>query len=524
MILTGCLQASTLSLCLLCFANSPYRHNAVHAFMTTTAPSRVPRRSTKEFVKKQTTVASKESSFQPITSVCSIIDPHNTGGINEDGNRGEASVGDESTRSSSNNFRHPLPSSLLITNDADDNNAIILPTTSVGGVAGEVWKARSLLIVAAALYGTNFSFVKLLGETLPVGVSLSIRFALAALVTLPWLFEGEIIFDDEILGGGINLDIVTATWLGFEVGLWNSIGYVAQAVGLETTPASKSAFICSLAVVVVPLLNFFFAEGKKIETRQWIGAILAVAGVGVLELSGGDGVATATTTAGSFLSLSRGDLLSLVQPFAFGIGFWKIENALQRYPTEARRLTAAQLLAVFMASLCYGLSATDSATLASIDWSAIVTSPMVLFSLFWTGVITTALTIYMENKAMETLSATEATVIFATEPLWGTAFAATVMGEQLGLNSVIGAAFIMTACFYSNLGKDGITRAATQFNNNARQVPARLQNQGALFATSVTASWASWNVAMANAVDTLPDDTLDALEKMAGDVFDNLPW
>jgi len=249
-----------------------------------------------------------------------------------------------------------------------------------------------------------------------------------------------------------------------------------------------------------------------------------VAGVGVLELSGGDGVATATTTAGSFLSLSRGDLLSLVQPFAFGIGFWKIENALQRYPTEARRLTAAQLLAVFMASLCYGLSATDSATLASIDWSAIVTSPMVLFSLFWTGVITTALTIYMENKAMETLSATEATVIFATEPLWGTAFAATVMGEQLGLNSVIGAAFIMTACFYSNLGKDGITRAATQFNNNARQVPARLQNQGALFATSVTASWASWNVAMANAVDTLPDDTLDALEKMAGDVFDNLPW
>merc|ERR1711865_49035 len=107
--------------------------------------------------------------------------------------------------------------------------------------------------------------------------------------------------------------------------------------------------------------------------------------------------------------------------------------------------------------------------------------------------------------AMETLSATEATVIFATEPLWG-------------------AAFIMTACFYSNLGKDGITRAATQFNNNARQVPARLQNQGALFATSVTASWASWNVAMANAVDTLPDDTLDALEKMAGDVFDNLPW
>merc|ERR1740139_1698000 len=150
-----------------------------------------------------------------------------------------------------------------------------------------VWKARALLIGAAALYGTNFSLVKLLGDTMPEGVSLTLRFALASAVTLPWLF-------DE---GGIqlpNADVLMATWLGFEVGLWNSIGYVAQAVGLETTAASKSAFICSLAVVVVPLLDFF--TGKRIETRQWVGAFLAVIGVAFLELTGTAGGGTTPGT------------------------------------------------------------------------------------------------------------------------------------------------------------------------------------------------------------------------------------
>merc|ERR1711865_1297917 len=358
-----------------------------------------------------------------------------------------------------------------------------------------------LLIVAAALYGTNFSFVKLLGETLPVGVSLSIRFALAALVTLPWLFEGEIIFDDEILGGGINLDIVTATWLGFEVGLWNSIGYVAQAVGLETTPASKSAFICSLAVVVVPLLDFF--TGKRIETRQWVGAFLAVVGVAFLELGG--------VGAGDALMLSKGDLLSLVQPVAFGIGFWKTEKALQRYPSQARRLTAAQLLAIFTASVCYGLSAIGPSTLQTYPWA---------------GCITTAFTIFLENKAMETLSAAEATVIFATEPIWGTAFATVVMSEQLGFNSAIGAAIILSACFYSNLGMEGLTGVARGINEKASEVPGKIQHQWVSFAGSVAASWASWDVAMASAADSWPDiDAIDdTISGIVTDILDNLPF
>lgn len=96
----------------------------------------------------------------------------------------------------------------------------------------EIWNARLLLIGAAALYGTNFSFVKLLGDIMPVGVSSTLRFGLAALATLPWLLQKG----DENEDTDVSFNAALA---GFEVGLWNSVGYIAQAVGLGTTDASK---------------------------------------------------------------------------------------------------------------------------------------------------------------------------------------------------------------------------------------------------------------------------------------------
>ena len=127
---------------------------------------------------------------------------------------------------------------------------------------------------------------------------------------------------------------------------------------------------------------------------------------------------------------------------------------------------------------------------------------------------------------METLSAAEATVIFATEPLWGTAFATAVMSEQLGANAAIGAAFIMSACFYSNLGMGGLTGVARGINEKANNVPGKVQHQWVSFAGSVAASWASWNVAMASAAESLPNMEMidDTLNGIVTDVLDNFPW
>jgi drug/metabolite transporter (DMT)-like permease len=413
-----------------------------------------------------------------------------------------------------------LSSSSSSNSISDDNGGGVVVVVNVDVVdpvedekTAAIWRARWLLVAAAALYGTNFSVVKLLGDEMPVSISSSLRFGLATFATLPWLLDGFLpIFpgknknnnnkdNDNINNSNSNSNSqqleginkintstiisninhnaifdnsrVMATLWGLEVGMWNSFGYVAQAVGLETTLASKSAFLCSMAVVIVPLLDWM--AGKKLIPRQWIGAMVALVGVAFLELGGaGAGVSDTGVAVSGFSALTSditpGDLLSMVQPFAFGLGFWRMEKAMNLYPEEAPRMTAAQLMAVFISSLMYGLYTLDvfdstslaglQSSLATIEtsfpWKEWFTDPSILFSLFWTGCITTALTIYMETLALETLSASETTLIFSTEPLWGTAVAVALMGEQVGMNAAVGGSLILAACLYSNLGIDGL--------------------------------------------------------------------
>jgi len=134
---------------------------------------------------------------------------------------------------------------------------------------------------------------------------------------------------------------------GFEVGLYCAIAYWAQAISLETTPASTVAFICSLAVIVVPILDVLFNRTKSSKSifSSLIPAILAAAGVASLEIGGNSlpGI---------------GDLWAFVQPICFGLAFWRVEyhmkNSLQ--PGEAQAFTGATMLVPAIASFLWMLN------------------------------------------------------------------------------------------------------------------------------------------------------------------------
>jgi hypothetical protein len=54
----------------------------------------------------------------------------------------------------------------------------------------DAWKARSLLLLSAALYGTNFSIVKSIDEIdgMSIGMASTLRFGFAAFAMMPMLF------------------------------------------------------------------------------------------------------------------------------------------------------------------------------------------------------------------------------------------------------------------------------------------------------------------------------------------------
>ena len=387
--------------------------------------------------------------------------------------------------------------------DKESKDLVVVTTAAVVD-RKEIVKARWLLILAAALYGSSFSLVKIINESgMSVGLSSTLRFGMAALVTLPWLLtvhdqDSDINSPHEVTSSGMKSpnsrrksrsrwQILTdpntvehKVIVGsIKVGLWDALGFIAQAIGLETTLASKSAFLCSLAVVMVPILDL--TSGRAMATRQVIGALLAAAGVGFLELEHDPSATTPGLTTQAEIpannlwqsfaqlttSIQSGDIASLMQPVAFGVAFWKMEHLMHEFPNEASRATAAQLWAVFLASLVY-LAVTsmwsfsdNDATLSNVippmdQLKTWLTDPILLGALFWTGIVTTAVTIYLETVALKTLSAAESTLIISTEPLWGAAFAVLLVGEHLGQNAMIGALLIVFGCIYSNLGILGI--------------------------------------------------------------------
>lgn len=157
-----------------------------------------------------------------------------------------------------------------------------------------VWKARLLLLLSACLYGSNYTCIKILGDYIPseIGLGPALRFATAALATVPFLMNQYVSNSADASSSIINkndqnekivqgsrdstfkfnvptgADVASfiksygVLFAGFEVAVWNTVGYLSQARGLESTPASTCAFICSLTVVVVPILDFL--AGKNI--------------------------------------------------------------------------------------------------------------------------------------------------------------------------------------------------------------------------------------------------------------------
>ncbi len=308
-----------------------------------------------------------------------------------------------------------------------------------GGGGGSNAAFKVMLATVAMIYGTNFGAIKYLDEAnVDVSIVTAIRFALATLALCPFLYNAP-------------WNVVIR---GAEVGAWVSTGYIAQAIGLQTTQASKSAFICSLSVVVrrpsslfspsssthlsdiqvVPIVNAIIYK-KKAPMTTWIASLLAVVGVGLLTLEGQGG------------GISVGDLWSMGQPLGFGIAFVRTEQCMSENKGQALAMTAAQMAAVLAFSMAW---VSFTVTYKMPDISTLY-DPVNLAALFYTGVVTSAFAVVAESVALAHISAEETTLILSTEPLWAALFGAVVLGETMNGYGYLGGLVILAGCLLANV-------------------------------------------------------------------------
>jgi len=334
-------------------------------------------------------------------------------------------------------------------------NILVKPSLNMG---------RFLVLVASAMYGTNFAAVKMLDRVMPVAASASLRFSLAAVVVTVMVLVQESRSRNVWEEGRTRW---SATLFGFEVGVWYFLGYICQALGLQHGEATKSAFFNALAVVVVPLLDGFF-RGRRLGTRRIMSVVFALLGVALIQA--GPDSDSVSSSARDNAYLSSTDMFCFGQSIFFGVGYWRLEIGSITFPNQSGRITAGLLLAVAFGTLVYWL-ATSSVqaflgTSSGIGMESIksllvqlyfwLTDSFIVQGLLWTGLVSTALALYLETVALKVVSATELTILMTSVSLWGSAFAYVTMGETISPIGMAGGLMIMLACGLSapSLGMD----------------------------------------------------------------------
>ena len=276
--------------------------------------------------------------------------------------------------------------------------------------------AQILLVFVTLIWGATFIIVKdALNDAGPFAFG-TLRFTIAGILTL--VIVNKSIFTltkTEIIGGLI-------------CGFCLFCGYAFQNFGLMQTSASKSAFITSVSVLMVPIILYLF-NIQKIKMKVWFAVVLATIGLYILlDPRGG--------------MINWGDILT----FGCSMGF-AVHIIFQGYYVKKN----VRILPFFLvqAWVVVGLSFINSLLFEPIF---AIWSPRLISALLVTGIAATFIAILLMIWAQQILNPSETAIIFSLEPVFATVFAIIFAGEILGLWGYIGGGLIVLAVAYGESG------------------------------------------------------------------------
>ncbi|PNY82981.1 permease [Deinococcus koreensis] len=275
-----------------------------------------------------------------------------------------------------------------------------------------------LLILVTAIWGSTFAVVKTLGEGLSAPTLITWRFLIATLALLPvvwWAGRRTPAIPQAVAASPLWRD-------GLILGAWLIAGYGTQTIALQTTTANRAAFFTALSVVLVPLW-LVFAQRRRMPLALWWGVPLAVAGLALLSWEGG--------------TLVVGDLWALACAVTYAGFIVALERLAHRH--AALGFTLAQVLAVSALALLW----------LFVSGAPLLPPQEAWGPLLYLGVVATALTTLLQTVGQRAVSAAEASLIYALEPVTATAFSFLLIGERVGLRGALGGLLVVVATVLS---------------------------------------------------------------------------
>ena len=280
--------------------------------------------------------------------------------------------------------------------------------------------ARIGMVITTMIWGITFVMVKdALNDAGPYMFSF-LRFGLAFLIGVIYSYKTlKLVSKEDIIAGLI-------------CGIALFAGYAFQNFGLMNTTPTKSAFITSVSVLIVPLLLVVF-NIQKVKIRIWIAVSLATLGLYLLILPGEGGI-------------NIGDLLTFCCAISFALHIIIQDNYLKKQvpilPFFCVQLSCVTLISFLNAQF--------------FEPQTIIWSQRLIIAIIITGVFATFIAFLIMIWAQKILNPSETAIIFSMEPVAAALFAVLLWGEVLGLLSWLGGGLICLGVIYGETGKNKI--------------------------------------------------------------------
>lgn len=280
-----------------------------------------------------------------------------------------------------------------------------------------------LLLFTAAFWGFAFVPQRVAMATMGPLAFNAFRFVIGGVLLLPLVWLGR-----KRYGDGRKLTRATFTG-GVLAGAALFIAAAAQQIGLVYTSAGKAGFITGMYVILVPAMGTVL--GKRSGRVVWVGGLMSLVGLYFLSVHGRQ-------------IINQGDVWVFVSAFFFAAQIHIIDRYAPRLP--------ALVLAVVQFLSCAVFS--SAAALLFEQQMVVWTTPGIL-SVLYVGVFSTALAFSLQVYAQQMSQAGKAAVIMNLESVFAALAGWLVLGEQLPVRGILGAALMFTGMVTAQMDPGG---------------------------------------------------------------------
>ncbi len=291
------------------------------------------------------------------------------------------------------------------------------------------FKAEGALLLTTLLWGVTFVIIKISLMKVSPLLFVSLRFTIATLILLPFIFPVIKISSLEALKGGVILGLLYFT------------GFATQTVGLNYTTATKSGFITGTFVMFTPVVQLVI-EKRKPRKENIFGMLLVLAGLIFLSSKGSSYFDILSEIGGNF---NLGDFFTLLCALSFAFYIVYLDIVSKKY--DYKLLVFMQIAVTGICSLFFVL------ILSGIGFEPIRFSinGQVIFTVLYTALFATIVATTLQTKFQNAVSPTKAAIIFSLEPIFAAVFAFFIINEKISNFGFVGCIFIFTGLLVSEL-------------------------------------------------------------------------